>query len=76
MVGAQKRGANLMRITVSGNFNMEDTVEFIICTPKTNLHFTASLAVILLQFLGYDVSVTKGMDVDKTSNLAKSVTVE
>ena len=65
-----------MGITVSGNFNMEDTAEFVIYIPKTDPHFMASLAVIPLQLLGYYVSVAKGLDVDKPRNLAKSVTVE
>ena len=39
-------------------------------------HFAASLAVIPLQLLAYYVSVSKGLDVDKPRNLAKSVTVE
>lgn len=76
MVEYKNREANLMGITVSGNFNMEDTVEFVMYIPKTNSHFTASLAVISLQFLGYYVSVTKGVDVDKPRNLAKNATVE
>ena len=44
--------------------------------PKTDPLFTASLAVIPLQLMGYYVSVAKGLDVDKPRNLAKSVTVE
>lgn len=76
MVECKSRGAYLMGITVSGNFNMEDTAEFVIYIPKTDPHFMASLAVIPLQLLGYYVSVAKGLDVDKPRNLAKSVTVE
>ena len=45
-------------------------------SPKTDEHFMTSLAVIPLQLMGYYVSVSKGLDVDKPRNLAKSVTVE
>ena len=45
------------------------------CPEPMNI-FSASLAVIPLQLLGYYVSVAKGLDVDKPRNLAKSVTVE
>ncbi len=75
MVECKSHGAYLIGITVSRNFNMEDTAEFVIYIPKTDPYFTASLAVIPLQLLGYYVSVAKE-GVDKLRNLAKSVTVE
>lgn len=37
---------------------------------------TPELAVIPMQFLAYYTAITKGLDVDKPRNLAKSVTVE
>ena len=43
---------------------------------KTEEYFSASLAIVPLQLMGYYVSVAKGLDVDKPRNLAKSVTVE
>ena len=44
--------------------------------PRTDEHFMTSLAVIPLQLLAYYISVSKGLNVDKPRNLAKSVTVE
>ncbi len=76
MVECKSRGAYLMGLTTYGNYNMEDTADFVVYIPKTDPHFTASLAVIPLQLLGYYVSVARGLDVDKPRNLAKSVTVE
>ena len=76
MVECKSRGAYLMGLTTYGNYETEDTCDFTIYIPKTDEHFTASLAVIPLQLLGYYVSVAKGLDVDKPRNLAKSVTVE
>ncbi|MDD6856617.1 MAG: glutamine--fructose-6-phosphate transaminase (isomerizing) [Oscillospiraceae bacterium] len=76
LLECKSRGAYLMALTSNGNFSIEDSAEFVIYIPKTDPHFTASLAVIPLQLLGYYVSVAKGLDVDKPRNLAKSVTVE
>lgn len=76
MVECKSRGAYLMGLTTYGNYNIEDTADFVVYVPKTDAHFTTSLAVIPLQLMGYYVSVAKGLDVDKPRNLAKSVTVE
>lgn len=76
MVECKSRGAYLMGLTTYGNYNIENNVEFATYIPKSDEHFSASLAVIPLQLLAYYVSVAKGLDVDKPRNLAKSVTVE
>ena len=76
MQEVKSRGAYLMGLTSYGNYNMEDTADFVTYIPRTDPHFSASLAVIPLQLLGYYIAVAKGLDVDKPRNLAKSVTVE
>ena len=76
MVECKSRGAYLMGLTTYGNYNIEDTADFVTYIPKTDPHFATSLAVIPLQLMGYYVYVAKGLDVDKPRNLAKSVTVE
>ena len=76
MVECKSRGAYLMGLTSYGNYNIEDTADFTVYIPRTDEHFTPTLAVIPLQLMGYYVSCAKGMDVDKPRNLAKSVTVE
>ena len=76
MVECKSRGAYLMGVTTYGNYNIEDSADFVIYIPQIDPHFATSLAVIPLQLLGYYVSVSKGLDVDKPRNLAKSVTVE
>lgn len=76
LVEVKSRGAYLMGLTTYGNYSIEDTVDFTVYIPKTDPHFTPSLAVIPLQLMGYYVSVARGLDVDKPRNLAKSVTVE
>lgn len=76
MVEVRSRGAYLMGVTTYGNYSIEETADFSVYVPRTEKYFAASLSVIPLQLLAYYVSVTKGLDVDKPRNLAKSVTVE
>ncbi len=76
MVEVGSRGAYLMGLTTNGNFSIEDQADFTYYIPRTDEHFTPSLAVVPLQLLGYYVACARGLDVDKPRNLAKSVTVE
>ena len=76
MVEVKSRGAYLMGLTSFGHYSIEDTADFTVYVPQTDEHFMPSLAVIPLQLLGYYVSISRGLDVDKPRNLAKSVTVE
>ena len=59
-----------------GNYSIEDNADFSVYVPKTDPHFATSLAIIPLQLLSYYIAVSRGNDVDKPRNLAKSVTVE
>ena len=76
MVECKSRGAYLCGLTCYGHYAIEDTADFTIYIPKTDPHFTPSLAVIPLQLIGYYLSIARGLDADKPRNLAKSVTVE
>lgn len=76
MVECKSRGAYLMGLTTYGKYETEEHVDFTVYVPRTDEHFTCSLMIIPLQLLAYYVSVSKGLDVDKPRNLAKSVTVE
>ena len=76
LLETRSRGAYLMGLTIYGNYATEDTVDFCVYVPKTDDDFAASLAIIPLQLFAYYVSVSKGLNVDKPRNLAKSVTVE
>lgn len=76
LVEVRSRGASVLGLTLYGNYSMEDIADFTIYVPKTEDYFTTSLAVVPLQLLAYYISVSKGLDVDKPRNLAKSVTVE
>ena len=76
MLECKSRGAYLMGLTTYDKYEIEDQVNFTVYVPKVDEHFVGSLAVIPLQLLVYYVSVAKDLDVDKSRNLAKSVTVE
>ncbi|MGF0033711.1 glutamine--fructose-6-phosphate transaminase (isomerizing) [Bariatricus sp. SGI.154] len=76
LVEVKSRGAYLMGLAPYGKYEIEDTADFVTYVPRTDEHFTPSLAVIPLQLMGYYISVARGLDVDKPRNLAKSVTVE
>lgn len=76
MAEVKSRGGYLVAVTKYGDFSVENIADVIIYVPTVNCHFMASLTVIPLQLLSYYVSVSRGLDVDKPRNLAKSVTVE
>ncbi len=70
------RGAYVIGITNAENPLVEECLDFVLRIPATDDHFAGLLAVVPLQLLGYYSSVSRGLDVDKPRNLAKSVTVE
>ena len=76
MAECRARGAYLVGLAGKGSPAVEGFADFSIFVPETDPHFMGSLAIIPLQFLAYYTSVSKGLDVDKPRNLAKSVTVE
>ncbi len=76
MLEARSRGGFLLIVSPRDCDYLKDEADFVFHVPETDGHFTASLAVIPLQLLGYYVAVARKLDVDKPRNLAKSVTVE
>ncbi len=76
MMECKSRGAYLMGLTTYGRYEVESNADFVVYVPKTDEHFIGVVAIVQLQLLGYYLSVSKGLDVDKPRNLAKSVTVE
>ena len=76
MEEVKSRGAYVLGLTTYGNYKTEDVADFTVYIPRTEEMFTPSLAIIPLQLLAYYISVSRGLDVDKPRNLAKSVTVE
>ena len=70
------RGAYVIAITCTNNISIEKEADNVIYIPETEKYFTGALEVIPLQLFAYYISKSKGLDVDKPRNLAKSVTVE
>lgn len=70
------RGAKVLAVALKGNEKIEKTCDSAIYLPDVNPLLAPVLAIIPLQLISYYMSVTKGCDVDKPRNLAKSVTVE
>ena len=75
LIEVKSRGAYIITITPS-NINASNASNCEIKIPQTNKYYYPSLTVIPLQLLAYYITVSKGYDVDKPRNLAKSVTVE
>lgn len=70
------RGAKIVAITTRDNKEMEKYADDVVYIPKTLEMLTPILSVAPLQLFAYYVAVSRGLDVDKPRNLAKSVTVE
>ena len=75
LVEVKSRGAYVVVVT-SEEKDVSKVANDSIKIPSTNKYFYPSLSVIPLQLVGYYITVSKGLDVDKPRNLAKSVTVE
>ena len=76
MAECRARGAYLVSLAGESSQKESAFADFSLFVPETDPHFMGSLAIIPLQLLAYYTSVSKGLDVDKPRNLAKSVTVE
>ena len=70
------REAVVIGIAFQDDKEIEKHVDHVIRIPRVNKFLAPVLSVIPLQLLAYFVAVTRGCDVDKPRNLAKSVTVE
>ena len=70
------REAVVIGIGMKGDEELSKHVDHTIYVPRANKFIAPILAVIPLQLLAYYAAITRGADVDKPRNLAKSVTVE
>lgn len=70
------RDAVVIGVGLKGDAELEKYVDHTIFIPATDKFLAPILSVIPLQLLAYYAAVTRGCDVDKPRNLAKSVTVE
>jgi glucosamine--fructose-6-phosphate aminotransferase (isomerizing) len=70
------RDAIVIGVAMAGDEQIGKYVDHAITIPATDKYLAPILTVIPLQLLAYYAAVTRGADVDKPRNLAKSVTVE
>ena len=70
------RDAVVIGLAMEGDDQIKKYVDHTIFIPATEKYLAPILAVLPLQLLAYYAAVTRGCDVDKPRNLAKSVTVE
>ena len=70
------RDAVVIGIGMKGDEELSKHVDHTIYVPRANKFIAPILAVVPLQLLAYYAAITRGADVDKPRNLAKSVTVE
>ena len=70
------RKGPVIAIATEGNDAIAKEADDVIYVPETIEPLVPLLAVLPLQLLAYHTAVSRGCDVDKPRNLAKSVTVE
>ncbi len=70
------RKGPVIAIATEGDREIVSRVEDVFAIPATLEPLVPLLAVVPLQLLAYHIAVSRGCDVDKPRNLAKSVTVE
>lgn len=70
------RDAIVIGLGMEGDEDLKKYVDHTIFIPRTNKFTAPIVAVVPLQLLAYYAAITRGADVDKPRNLAKSVTVE
>ena len=70
------RDAVIIGIAAADDNELEKYVDHVIKVPTTDELLIPLLTVVPLQLLAYYAAITRGCDVDKPRNLAKSVTVE
>lgn len=70
------REAMVIAIALEGDDSIAKYADHVIYIPRAGKFLAPILAVLPLQLLAYYAALTRGCDVDKPRNLAKSVTVE
>lgn len=70
------RDAVVIGLAAAGDTELSKYVDHVITVPQTDELLIPLLTVVPLQLLAYYAAITRGCDVDKPRNLAKSVTVE
>jgi glucosamine--fructose-6-phosphate aminotransferase (isomerizing) len=70
------RKGRLIAVVTEGDNSVSDLTEDLIIVPEADELIAPIINTVPLQLLSYYIGVSRGLDVDKPRNLAKSVTVE
>ncbi len=70
------RGGKVLSIATEGYEKIGEVVDRVFFIPKTLDELSPIISVIPLQLIAYYIAESRGLDIDKPRNLAKSVTVE
>lgn len=76
MIEIKARKGPIVAIATEGDAKIQDVADDVIYIPKTREKLSAILSAIAVQLFAYYVGVSKGYNIDRPRNLAKSVTVE
>ena len=66
----------VIRLATEGDAVLAELADAVIYVPKTNPLLSPLVTTIPLQLMAYYAAVSRGHNVDRPRNLAKSVTVE
>ena len=70
------KGKALSAIATKGDAAIKQLADYFLEISKVSECLTLIVASVPLQLLAYHIALIKGKDVDRSRNLAKSVTVE
>ncbi len=70
------RGGKVLAVATEGYQKIEEVADKVFYVPKVADELSPVISVIPLQLLAYYIAESRGLDIDKPRNLAKSVTVE
>jgi len=70
------RGGKVVAVVDQDFTHISKIADYLIKVPVVHRSLSPIINVIPLQLLAYHIADSKGLDVDKPRNLAKSVTVE
>ena len=70
------RGAAVLAVAGAGCTQVAEHAEEVVYVPEADPLIQPLVAVVPLQLLAHEVARSRGLDVDRPRNLAKTVTVE
>ncbi|SFJ19053.1 glutamine--fructose-6-phosphate transaminase (isomerizing) [Planctomicrobium piriforme] len=76
MEEVRSRGGEVIAIVNQPDAQIERLAKNVVVVPRTQPMLSPLVASVPLQLLAYHAALSRGLDVDKPRNLAKSVTVE